>query len=152
MEILPELQLAVRRPLGSLFGFVIFRSVQLIWTLAVLSILCGIFPTDFYTKAIWAAALVVVSIGSHWVACGYADESGLTIRRYFKPHFVPWKEIRNATWGGWDFARLVVTTEHPIAASTRFDFLYMGGNWQAFRRAWTPENVAWVLKRVSASD
>jgi hypothetical protein len=81
------------------------------------------------------------------MAWGYADEGGLTVRRYFKQHFVTWGQIRKATWGGWDFARLVVMTEHPIEGSKRLDFMFLGSTWHAFRRTWIPENVA--LNRVN---
>ncbi|MGA2984235.1 MAG: hypothetical protein ABSG32_10485 [Terriglobia bacterium] len=103
-----------------------------------------------FDRVIFASSTVLLSLGFHWTAAGYAEESGLTVTRYFKQHFIPCDHIRNATWGGWDFAKLVVTTEHSIEGSTRLDFAYWGGSWQAFRRTWIPENVKWVVDHVNA--
>ena len=95
--------------------------------------------------------VVLLSIGFHWEACGYADEGGLTVRRYFKQYFVPWNQVKKANWGGWYLARLVIEIDHPIEGSRRFDFgySYRVGPWHAFRRKRTPENVKWVLDHVN---
>ena len=143
---------AVRRPLGSRFLLIFFRAFQLIWAISVLLILCDAFPptADAFTKFLVASMVIFLSIGFHPYAYGYADEAGVTFRRYFRKHFVAWDQIRDARWGGWDFAKLVIVTAHPVQGSRRLYFAYLGGTWQAFRRRWTPEPASWVIHRVKA--
>jgi len=140
--------------LGSLFILILWRAGQFVGALFTIVLLCDIFPprADVLTKAVCVVTAALLSITFHWCAYGYADEKGITFRRYFRQHFVPWDQVREAHWGGWDFARLVIVTAHPMEGSRRIDFYSdRVGMWRAFRRQRTPEAVCWVLHRVKAS-
>jgi hypothetical protein len=144
-----------RRPLGSRFLLIATRAFQFGWTFfIVFSFYRNSSPHDgFYTKVVFAILAILFWVSGHWCAYGAADEKGITFRRYFKRYFVPWSQVKKASWGGRRGPALVIQTQHPLGWSRRIEFQYLDPHrwapWPAFRTTWTPDDVTWVLNRVN---
>jgi hypothetical protein len=144
-----------RKKLASAGLLIFLRSFQLIWTLFALLCIFGVLPADVLTRVVFALGLVLLSIFFHGCAYGYADESGITFRRYLKQYFVPWDQIREAHWGGRYLLNLLVVTERPVGGSRRTYFPYQTQSpvrlWRVFRREWAPDAVDWVLEHTKGT-
>jgi len=144
-----------QRRLSSPLLLAFLRTFQFIWTLSALLYVFGVLPADVFTRVVFAALAILFTVFFHGWAYGYADESGITFRRYLKQHFVPWNQVREAQWGGWYLSNLVVVTESPIVGSRRIYFPYQTQSplklWRVFRREWAPDAVDWVLNRTKVS-
>jgi hypothetical protein len=89
----------------------------------------------------------------HPFAFGCADDQGIMFCRYFKLHFVPWNEIADVESRQQHINfELVVRLCRQVGLSKTVKFATNLSQHEvtAFRGAWTPEIVTWLMDRHSS--
>ena len=93
----------------------------------------------------------VVLIYFHNCAWRFADEQGLTFRRYLRKHTVAWDDVQRVDWNTWGPTWLVVTFDKPVLLGRRAKFILsrtaedLGA---AITGRWTPEIVIWMMNQL----
>jgi hypothetical protein len=93
--------------------------------------------------------LVVVYL--HDYAWAYADERGLTFRRYVRKFCVPWEQVDRVDWNSSVPTLLVVHLETPVMSSRTVKFtidMTVKNLGAAMKGQWTPEIVIWIMNQM----
>ncbi len=143
---------ALPRPLGSFTNWAILRLGEL------LSIACGLLfllarrdNLSIPLKALALGLLFVLPVYFHPFAFGFADDEGITFCRYFKLHFVPWKEVLRVQRRQWNAFELVVLLGKRVTLIKTVKFPMNLSRQEVdatFRASWTPEIVTWLIDRL----
>lgn len=92
-----------------------------------------------------------VSVYLHNYAWGFADEQGLTFRRYVRKFYVPWELVERVDWNTLGPNLLVVRLASPVVISKTIklvidmDIENLGA---AMKGQWTPEIVIWIMNQM----
>jgi hypothetical protein len=139
---------ACRRELGTFWLWAMARFGQVIFLAAAVTFLIQ-FPSLSWFLRIWAIAVpFIVLVMFRNIACGSADERGLTFRRYFRTYAISWDEVARVDWS---FSRLVLKLEKPLGGSRVAEFilpLTIQEIGAAMTGRWTPEIVVWIMNRL----
>ncbi len=96
--------------------------------------------------------LASVALSLHPVAYGFANNSGVSFRRYFKRRFVSWENIAAVEWGALRGIRVVLRESNGGRTLLFSDNPSLSEFAAQLRGRSVPEIVTWVRSRISRAD
>ncbi len=100
------------------------------------------------------ALLIYVAYLADSLAYGYADEMGVTFRRYLRRNFVPWDEIVGIEWKPWSSAGVKLFLRRKSWRRRTLHFVLNASVKEAvgqFTGRSTPETVVWIQEHIGSS-
>jgi hypothetical protein len=147
---------ALPRPLGSFTNWAILRLGELV------AVACG-FSVLFVhrtklsplAEASVVGLLLLVPAYFHPFAFGFADDEGITFCRYFKLHFVPWKEVVRVQRRRWDAFEVVILLSKRVALTKIVKFSMNLSRQEidaTFQDRWIPEILTWLIDQLPSTQ
>ncbi len=106
-----------KKVIGSLGTWLAFRLMQGLATLFVLGLVLAVGQVAPRVALLVVAFVFLWSVAfAHHLGHAEADDQGLTFRRYFRQHFVPWSAVQSVRFG-WYYPMIVITLRYWIGMS-----------------------------------
>ena len=86
-------------------------------------------------------------------AFGYADEKGITFRRFFRKYRVPWDDVARVDWSTnlWKQRYIEITLEHRVGFFRKVMFSARDKTYQWGKppsEDWVPEILPWMMNQL----
>lgn len=147
-----------KKIVGSTGPWAAFRFMQAVVTLFVLALVIAILPVAPGVALIAVCFLVFWSLAfAHHLGHAVADDHGITFRRYFRLHFVPWSEVKSVSFRA--YYPMVVITLSRWQGRSRWIHLWpprvpsesLAGEFQQAFGLSIPDVVPWINQRLPAN-
>jgi len=139
-----------RKRIGSVTSWVISRLLQVALLIFCLQSIRS--NASWQLSAALAGMLALTVYLFYPLAYADADASGITFRRYLKPHHASWDEILEAIWTpSFSITDLKMKLDRPRGFTHRVEFnviTNLGQLFKVYMEGWTPEVVMWVANRA----